>query len=93
MKYIEQTARTFNTRYKEHIRDIRNNNSRYSNRMLNTGHTYGTVTDSMYVITTWRKSKHLSTLERYHIYKIYRENLRINDTHIDAYIPIFEALQ
>jgi hypothetical protein len=71
MEYIEQTRRTFNTRYKEHIYDIRSNNSNsgYSNHILNTGHAYGTMTDTMDIITTGRKGKQLNTLERYHIYK------------------------
>jgi hypothetical protein len=96
LKYIGQTGRTFNTRYKDHIHDIRSNNSNnsgYSNHILNTGHAYGTMTDTMDVITTGRKGKHLNTLERYHIYKTSRENLHMNDTHIDTHNPIFEALQ
>jgi hypothetical protein len=48
IKYVGQTGRTFNTRYKEHIHDIRSNNSHsgYSNHILNTGHAYGTITDN-----------------------------------------------
>jgi hypothetical protein len=93
LKYIGQTGRAFNIRYKEHIHDIRSNNSNsgYSNHILNTGHTYGTVTFTMEVITTGRKGKHLNTLERYHIYKISRDNLHMNDTYIDTPNPIFKA--
>jgi hypothetical protein len=95
MKYIGQTGRTFNTRHTEHIHDIRSNNSNsgYSNHILETGHAYGTVTDTMDIITTGRKGKHLNTLERYYIYKTSMENLHMNDTHIDKHNPIFEALQ
>jgi hypothetical protein len=48
LKYIGQTGRTFNIRYNEHIHAIRKNNSNsgYSNHILNTWHTDGTVTDS-----------------------------------------------
>jgi hypothetical protein len=48
LKYIGQTGRTFNIRYREHIQVIRNNNnnSGYSNHILNTGHTYGTINDT-----------------------------------------------
>jgi hypothetical protein len=86
LKYIGQTGRTFNARYKEQIHDIRSNNSNsgYSNHILNTRHAYGTMTDAMDIITTGRKGQHLNTLERYHIYKPSRENLHMNDTHIDA---------
>jgi hypothetical protein len=57
LKYVGQTGRTFNTRYKEHIHDIRSNNSNtgYANHILNTGHTYGTITDTMEIIKTERK--------------------------------------
>jgi hypothetical protein len=42
LKYIRQTGRTLNIRYKEHIQAIRNNNSNlgYSNHILNSGHTW-----------------------------------------------------
>jgi hypothetical protein len=50
------------------------------------------MTDTMDVITTGRKGKHLNTLERYHIYRT-RENLHMNDTYIDTHNPIFKALQ
>jgi hypothetical protein len=94
-KYIGQTGRTFSIRYKEHIHDIRSNNSNsgYLNHILNTGHAYGTVTDTMDIITTGRKSKHLNTLERYHIYKTSRKNLHMNDIYIDTHNPIFGVLQ
>jgi hypothetical protein len=62
----------FKVRYKEHIHAIRSNssNSGYSNLILNMGHTYGTITDTMNTIRTGRKGRHLNTLEKYHIYKI-----------------------
>jgi hypothetical protein len=84
LKYVGQTGRTFNTRCKEHIHAIRSNNanSGYSNYILSTGHTCGTVTDTMDVIRMGRKGRHLNTLERYHIYKISRNNLHMNDTYM-----------
>jgi hypothetical protein len=94
LKYIGQTGRTFNLRYNEHIQAIRSNCSKfgYSNHILNTGHTYGTITDTMDVIRTGRKSRDLNTLERYHIYKISRNNLHMNDTHIEAHNLIFQTV-
>ncbi|PNF31380.1 hypothetical protein B7P43_G10054 [Cryptotermes secundus] len=94
LKYIGQTGRTFNTRYKEHIHDIRNNdsNSGYSNHILNTGHAYGTITEVMEVVTTGKKGRHLNTLEKYHIYKISKKGLHMNDTHIETHNPIFQTI-
>jgi hypothetical protein len=94
LKYTGQTVRTFNIIYKKHIHDITSNNSSsgYSSHILNTGHTYGTICDTMDIITTRRKGKHLNTLENYHIYRISKDNLHMNDTYNDTHKPIFETL-
>jgi hypothetical protein len=70
LKYMEQTGRTFHTRYKEYIHAIRNNNgnSGYSNHILNTGHASGNITGTMKIVKIDNKGKHLNTLEKYHIY-------------------------
>jgi hypothetical protein len=60
--------------------------------MLNTGHKYGTITDTMDIIRTHRKGKHLNTLEKYYICKVSRYNLQLNDTNTDTHNPIFKAL-
>jgi hypothetical protein len=94
LKYIGQTGRTFNIRYKEHIHAFRNNNSNsgYSNHILNTGHTYDIINDTMDVLMTGRMGRHLNTLEKYHIYKISRNNLYKNGTHIEVHSPIFQTV-
>jgi hypothetical protein len=63
LQYVGQTGGTFNTRYEEHIHDIKGNNSNtgYSKHILNTAHIYGTITDAMEIITTGRKGRYLST--------------------------------
>jgi hypothetical protein len=79
LKYIGQTGRIFNIRHEEHIHAIRNNsrNSGYSNHILNTGHTYGTLMDA---IKTGRKANISNILEQYHIYRTSKDDLHINDT-------------
>jgi hypothetical protein len=37
--------------------------------------------------------KHLNTSGKYHIYKMSKDELHMNDVFIDVYNPIFEALQ
>jgi hypothetical protein len=93
LKYVGQTGRMFSVRYKEHIHAIRSNNSNfgYSNHILHTGHTHGTVTDTMDVTSTGRKGRHLHTLEKYHIYKISKSNLHMKDMHINTHNPIFQT--
>jgi hypothetical protein len=94
LRYIGQTGRTFKTRYKEHIQAIRNNNgnSEYSNYILNTGHTYGTITDTMDIIRYGRKGRHLNTLGKYHIYRISKTNVHLNDTYNETHNPIFQEI-
>jgi hypothetical protein len=67
LKYIGQTGRTFNVRYKEHIRAISSNNrhSGYSIYILSTGHTYGTITDAVDIWSVGRKGNHFNNLESY----------------------------
>jgi hypothetical protein len=54
---------------KDHLQAIRNNNSNsgYSNHILNTGHKYGTMADTMNIIRTHRKGKCLNTGKISHI--------------------------
>jgi hypothetical protein len=48
--------------------------------------------DTMDVIRIGRKGRHLNTLEKYHIYEISRNNLHMNETHIELYNPIFQTV-
>jgi hypothetical protein len=93
LKYTGQTGRTFTLRQKENIQAIRSNCSKsgYSNHILNAGHSYGKITDNMDVITIGRKSRHLNTLERYQIYKVYKNNLHM-DVHSEPQNPIFQTV-
>jgi hypothetical protein len=64
-----KTGRTFHTKYKEHMQVIKNSNSSsgYLNHILNTGHRYGAITDTMDITRTHKKGKYLHTLEKYYI--------------------------
>ncbi|PNF28666.1 hypothetical protein B7P43_G08714 [Cryptotermes secundus] len=94
MEYIGQTGRKFNTRDKEHIHDLRHNNSNtgYSEDILNTGHAYGTIENTMDIIATNKKGQYLNTLENYHIYRTTRENTHMNNINKEIYNPIFHEL-
>jgi hypothetical protein len=43
-------------------------------------------------VKTGKKGRHLNTLEKYHIYRISKDNLHMNDTYIEIHNPIFESL-
>jgi hypothetical protein len=53
---------------------------------------YGTITDTIEIMKTERKGRHLNTLEIYYIYKVSKDKIQMNDTNVDIYNPIFEAL-
>jgi hypothetical protein len=61
-KYVGQTGKTFKRRYEVHVQAIRNNNrnSGYSKHVLDAGHTYGPITDTVDVIRTGSKGRHLA---------------------------------
>jgi hypothetical protein len=65
----------------------------YIRTIFKTGHPYGSITNTMDIIETEKTGKHLNTLERYHVYKISKERLRMNDTYTDIHNPIFETLR
>jgi hypothetical protein len=54
--YIGKTGRNFKTGYKEHIQDARNNKSktRFSH-ILNTGHVYDTIENTLKILSTQGK--------------------------------------
>jgi hypothetical protein len=52
-----------------------------SNHILNPGHSYGSITDTMEIMKIERKRKHLNALDKYHIYKISKEGTHMNDIH------------
>jgi hypothetical protein len=54
LNYVRQTGRNFKTRHKEYIQAIRNSNTNmgYSNYILNAGHAYGSITDSIDIVKT-----------------------------------------
>jgi hypothetical protein len=60
--------------------------------MVYTEHTNGTIMDTMDVIRTGSKGRHLNSLVKYYIYKINRDKLRMNEMYIHTYNPILETL-
>jgi hypothetical protein len=50
--------------------------------MSNTGHLYGTIDQSIKILPTETKGWALNTLEHYHIYRLSKQVLEVNDTTI-----------
>jgi hypothetical protein len=68
-KYVGQTGRNFQTRYKEHIQSVRSNNSnsRYEQHLLESQHSYGPLEDTM-VLHLNKKGQLMIKWEQFHIY-------------------------
>jgi hypothetical protein len=90
---IGQTGKTFHGRYKEHIRSIRNNKDTtgHTHHILNTGHSYGPINDTMETVTILKKGKHLNT-KKYHIYCVQKCDRHMKDTHTDNQNPILNSI-
>jgi hypothetical protein len=93
-KYIGQTGQTFKTRYKEHIRDIKNNGqySKFAQHIIETRHEYDAIDKIMNILHIEEKSKILDTYERYHIYKFSKQNIQLNDMLTETYNPIYDVI-
>jgi hypothetical protein len=81
-KYTGQTGRIFRIRFKEHVRDIRNNgqSSKFAQHILDTTHDYGTVENTMKIL-------HIRKLS--YIYEISKEGIRLNDNFAETYNPVY----
>jgi hypothetical protein len=93
LQYIGQTGRSFEVRFKEHIRDIRNNKSTsgYVQHILDTGHAYGKMND-MDIMKIQEKGKHLNTLEKYHMYKLCKQGIQLSNNCAESHNPIFKEI-
>jgi hypothetical protein len=59
---------------------------------LETGHTDGTIYQTMEILHIERKGQKLNTPERYHIYDTTKKDLQMNDAFADTHNPIFDIL-
>jgi hypothetical protein len=93
-QYTGQAGRPFKTRFKQHIRAIKHNSdtSTYAQHILNNGHTYGNINDTMDIIKITQKNRHMNILENFHIYCAYRDNTHMNEILFDIHNPIFDTL-
>jgi hypothetical protein len=92
--YIGQTGRNFKARFRERIKEIRNNKSKtgYAQHILDTGHKYGKLEDTMETKEVQYKGSHLNTIEKFHIYDDKVNGLKIfNDNLYKLANPIFDV--
>jgi hypothetical protein len=67
--YVGQTGRDFTTKYKEHVRYIKNNNpvSAYSSHILNNRHEYGSQTSTLKLLKHCQKGSTMNIRESMYI--------------------------
>jgi hypothetical protein len=92
--YLGQTGQSFKIRYREHVQDIKNNKSRtgFLHHILNTGHAYDSIENTLAILNFQEKDTYLNTLERFHIYKAKKMGGLLNDNYTDTYNPVFELI-
>jgi hypothetical protein len=93
-KYIGQTGRTFKAKYKEHIRDIKNNGqySKFAQHVVETGHQYGNMEETMKILHIEKKSQILNTYEMFYVYNIRKQNIQLNDTFAETHKRIYDTI-
>jgi hypothetical protein len=94
LKYVRQTGRTFRERYREHINATKSNkqHSKFASHILDSGHSYNTMDQTLEVLHIEKKGLKLNTLGRFYIYDLTKKGLQLNDTFSDMCNPIFDIL-
>ena len=93
-KYIGQTGRSFQIRFREHKHDYKYMcyKSRFAQHLSEEGHSFDTIENIMEIIQYARKGRMMDALEKFHIYDITRKGVQINDRLTIQRNPIFDAV-
>jgi hypothetical protein len=93
-KYVGQTGRNFRTRFKEHMHAIKSNKttSKYVQHILESGHTYGKIEDTLNILHHKNKGSIMNSWEQSHIHRLTKNNLQLNDAYTDTWNPIFDLM-
>jgi hypothetical protein len=93
-RYIGQTGWMFKTGYKEHIRDIQSNGqySKFTQHVIDTGHEYNTMENTMKISCIEKKGQMLNAYERLYIYEASKQGIQLNDTLTEGYNPIYDII-
>jgi hypothetical protein len=64
----------------------------FAQHILNIGHVYGCMEDTMTILHNIGKGAHMTTSERFCIYEISKQGLHLNDMFTDITNTIFKTL-
>jgi hypothetical protein len=66
-------------------------NTKYAQHVIETGHEYGNMEETMKILHIEKKSRILNTYQRFHTY-ISKQNIQLNDTFTETYNPIYNTI-
>ena len=91
LKYVGQSGRDITTRYKEHIRYIRTNNSTsaYATHILDLRHEYGTAKDTLKLIQQCRKGQQMNSWENLYIQMYQQQGVLISEQQVYEHSPLY----
>ena len=68
-------------------------NSNYAQHLRENSHTFPSIDRALHILEFQKKSIHMNTLEKFHIYKEAYHNNHLNDQHTVVQNKIFETIQ
>jgi hypothetical protein len=73
---------------------MRNNrlDTEYSRHIFDTGHTHGSIENTITILRKAKKGKFLNTLEKYHIFFASKHEIHMDEFGVDHNNPIYETV-
>ena len=92
--YVGQSGRSINIRHKEHIRYIRTNNpfSAYALHVLQNGHEYGTIADTLQLLKTCQKGTRMNCWEASYMQVFHQYKILITEQQVSETNPTYELV-
>jgi len=92
--YIGQTSQNLKSRFREHIRYIKNNDPRsaYALHILNCKHDYGNIDDTMILFKQINTPTLLLPYEQMYIQSFHHNNEFIPEQHLNEHNSMFDLL-
>jgi transposase-like protein len=93
-KYVGQTGRSFHKRFQEHLRDYKYNlgSSKFAQHVTQNAHSFGPIDEIMEVLHLTSKGAVMNTLEKFHIYRLTKKGVQINDKSTSTQNILFDTL-
>jgi len=94
MKFTGQTGRSFNIRFREHLRDFKNGygKSRFAQHLLENRHDIGPMNDIIDTLYFTNKGRLMDAIESFYIFRETKLNNQINDRLTVKHNIIFETI-